>query len=217
MPQIPSIQLLSELAPFKPVPGCPGIIVHQAENVFNFWHAWEKELGKECDVPYWATVWPASIVLARYLLDHPEIVNGKSILDIGCGAGVVAIASVKAGARSVIANDNDSTAIHMTKLNAEANSADITFDKTNLISSDTQIDCDIILAADMFYHRPQAEAMLRYLRQSQKNSVRVIVSDAERPFAPAKGITVLAEEIVSVNKELEGVGKRNVRILELVL
>jgi ribosomal protein L11 methylase PrmA len=42
-----------------------------------------------------------------HLLDHPHIVSGREVLDVGSGSGIVAIASVKAGARKVVACDID--------------------------------------------------------------------------------------------------------------
>ncbi|MFT4712900.1 MAG: putative nicotinamide N-methyase, partial [Candidatus Azotimanducaceae bacterium] len=56
---------------------------------------------------YWAFCWASGQVMARYLLQHPNLVRGKSVLDFGSGSGVVAIAAAIAGAKSVIACDND--------------------------------------------------------------------------------------------------------------
>ena len=42
--------------------------------------------------PYWAFCWGGGQLLARYLLDHPEVVRGRCVADFGTGCGVVAIA-----------------------------------------------------------------------------------------------------------------------------
>ena len=55
--------------------------------------------------PYWAWPWAGGQALARFVLDHPEIVRGRSVADIGAGGGIVAIAAALAGARSVVAID----------------------------------------------------------------------------------------------------------------
>ncbi len=57
--------------------------------------------------PFWAAVWTSGKALGRHLLDHPHIVSGREVLDVGSGYGIVAIASVKAGARKVVACDID--------------------------------------------------------------------------------------------------------------
>ncbi len=79
------------------------------------------ELDEDFGSPYWAYVWGGGLALARYILDCPEIVARRSILDLGCGSGLVAIAAAKAGAKSVIAADVDPYAIAATRLNAVAN------------------------------------------------------------------------------------------------
>lgn len=45
--------------------------------------------------------------MSRFIEEHPEVVRGKVVLDIGSGCAASAIAAVKAGARSAIANDID--------------------------------------------------------------------------------------------------------------
>ena len=53
--------------------------------------------------PYWSLCWASGQVLARHLLAHPEWVRGKTLVDVGPGSGVVAIAAALAGARRLIA------------------------------------------------------------------------------------------------------------------
>ncbi len=61
--------------------------------------------------PYWAYPWAGGLALARFLLDHPETVAEKRVLDLGAGGGLVAIAAMKAGAREATAIDVDPDAI----------------------------------------------------------------------------------------------------------
>src|SRR6266581_1789142 len=64
-------------------------------------------LATEVTPPYWAFAWAGGQALARFLLDHPERVAGRAVLDFGAGSGLVAIAAAKAGAASVTAADID--------------------------------------------------------------------------------------------------------------
>ncbi|KAJ9579608.1 hypothetical protein L9F63_004687, partial [Diploptera punctata] len=57
--------------------------------------------------PYWAFYWPGGQALARYILDNPEIVKQRCVLDVGSGSGACAIAAAMCGARRVTANDTD--------------------------------------------------------------------------------------------------------------
>ena len=70
--------------------------------------------------PYWSLCWASGQVLARHLLADPQWVRGKTVLDVGPGSGVVAIAAALAGAARVIACDLDPDALAATAANAIA-------------------------------------------------------------------------------------------------
>jgi predicted nicotinamide N-methyase len=99
---------------------------------------------------YWAFCWASGQVLASHINQHPEFCHGKSVLDLGCGSGVVAIAAAKAGARRVIACDIDPNAITATMANAEANDVTLEYlDDLNALEGRV----DLIIAADVLYDR----------------------------------------------------------------
>lgn len=57
--------------------------------------------------PHLPPSWCLLSVWFRYLLDNPEVVRGKSVLDLGSGCGATAIAAKMSGASRVLANDID--------------------------------------------------------------------------------------------------------------
>ena len=73
-------------------------------------------------MPFWSFPWAGGQALARYILDHPDIVAGRNVLDLAAGSGLVAIAAALAGAADVTANDIDSYAAAAQEMNAKANS-----------------------------------------------------------------------------------------------
>ena len=80
-------------------PLVPEIRLHLATEVTPIWQASEESLAHGgVPPPFWAFAWAGGQALARYLLDHPEMVAGRSVLDFGAGSGLVAIAAAKAGA-----------------------------------------------------------------------------------------------------------------------
>src|SRR5882757_8974972 len=96
---------------FRP-PLVPEIKLYLATEVVPLWRATEEELEKNgVPPPYWAFAWAGGQALARYILDNPDIVRGKRVLDIGSGSGVVGIAAAKSGAGHVLAADIDAHAI----------------------------------------------------------------------------------------------------------
>lgn len=129
--------------------------------------------------PYWVFCWASGQVLARYLLDHPDIVRAKRVLDFGTGSGVVAIAAALAGASEVIACDTDPFALAACQLNAEINGVSLTVaDDFHRVAHHM----DVILVADVLYDR----ANFPWLATLASRADRVIVADSRvKDFALA--------------------------------
>src|SRR5437660_2056423 len=104
-------------------PLVPEVRLHLATEVTPIWQATEETLAQGAvPPPYWAFAWAGGQALARYLLDHPETVAGRALLDFGAGSGLVAIAAAKAGAASVTAAEIRPLAAAATAANAALNS-----------------------------------------------------------------------------------------------
>jgi len=92
----------------SPVPLVPEIVLYQASEPMSVWQHTEQTTGRTgLDPPFWAFAWAGGQALARYLLDHPETVTGRHVIDVASGSGLVAIAAVLAGAATVTAYDID--------------------------------------------------------------------------------------------------------------
>src|SRR5438034_7456729 len=89
-------------------PLVPEIRLYLATEITPIWQATEESLARGAvPPPFWAFPWAGGQALARYLLDHPDEVAGRSLLDFGAGSGLVAIAAAKAGAAHVLAAEID--------------------------------------------------------------------------------------------------------------
>lgn len=99
---------------------------------------------------YWAFCWASGQVLARYLIRHPELCAGKTILDFGAGSGVVGMAAALAGAKRVICCDIDPSALQSCKANAELNNVNIELLEDIYALEGT---VDWVIAADVLYDR----------------------------------------------------------------
>ncbi|MGV8074874.1 MAG: methyltransferase [Syntrophobacteraceae bacterium] len=202
-------------APLRPVHGCAELTAHQADDSYAVWEAWEQENACECPIPFWAVVWPGAAALARYVLKNNVAVKDRLVLDLGCGGGIAGIASGRAGARAVIANDIDPIALYIAERNARANGVSLKTEDRDLTMLDDFEGADVILVADMFYIRDDADRLLCRLRAAQEKGGTVLISDGGRAFAPKSGIEILAAELISTNPDLEGTENRQVRILTL--
>jgi predicted nicotinamide N-methyase len=213
LPPLPSQKLLDELCPFGPVTGCPVIQARTSPAVFALWDAWEKEAGQQCPVPFWAVVWPAAQVLARFLLDRPDLVRNREVMEIGCGGAVASIAAAKAGARKVIANDIDPIALAIARQNSARNRVSLEFDGENRIETRSIGQAQLILCSDFFYAKVESLVLSGLLDKWGKQSATILIGDGGRAFVPKDYREVLWEESVEVDSDLEGREKRQVRIL----
>ncbi|HRK68211.1 MAG TPA: 50S ribosomal protein L11 methyltransferase, partial [Hyphomonas sp.] len=82
--------------------------VWQADEITPIWAATETDLQRQgLEPPFWAFPWAGGQGVARYILEYPETVRGKRVLDIACGGGLLAIVAAAAGAAEVAGNDID--------------------------------------------------------------------------------------------------------------
>lgn len=176
--------------PLVPVPGIPEITLHKASPSSGL--ATLAAQDPDFASPYWAYHWAGGLALARFILDHPERVAGRRVLDLGCGAGLVAIAAAKAGAAAVIAADIDRYAIAALHLNAAYNGVSITVAEGDLTAGDPPL-VDLILVGDLFYAPDLAERVTAFLDRCLTAGVAVLIGDPWRAPLPTARLTMLAE------------------------
>lgn len=173
-----------------PVPGIPEIVLHKAVPASGLGRLAAEDA--EFDSPYWAYYWLGGLALARFVLDRPETVCGRRVLDLGCGSGLVAIAAAKAGAASVLAADIDRYAIAALPLNAAANDVAIEGVLDDLTEGPVP-EVDLILAGDVFYDPEPAARMTPFLTRCRAAGIAVLVGDPHRAPLPLDRLTPLAE------------------------
>lgn len=180
-------------------PLVPEISLLLASEVVPLWRATEEEL-EEMGVPppYWAFAWAGGQALARYILDHPALVAGKRVLDIGSGSGLVGIAAMKAGAARVTSADIDGFAAAAIAMNAAANQVSIKVASCNLIGGTAP--WDMILVGDLFYERVLAESLLAWVTPL---GAEVLLGDPGRSYFPKSGVEKLATYNVQTTRDLE--------------
>ena len=183
------------------VPLVPEISLHLAGPDVGLFDSSGGEFRGDEPPPFWAFVWAGGQALARYVLDHPEVVHGLRVLDLAAGSGVVAIAAAEAGAASVTASDLDPAAARAIRRNAAANGVTVTVavDPTG----DAGAAYDVVLAGDAFYAPSVARRMSTLLREWAGQGARVLVGDPGRGYFPDRLFRLLAESAVPVRAVLE--------------
>jgi predicted nicotinamide N-methyase len=194
----------------SPVPFVPELLLHQADEPIELWERTEAA-GGEQPPPFWAFAWAGGQALARCVLDEPDLVAGRDVLDLAAGSGLVAIAAAKAGARRVTANDIDPLSLAATEANAEANGVDVALVEADLLSGGYE-DASVILAGDVFYSREMAGRVLPFLRRAALRGALVLVGDPGRAYLPTDGMTLRHTYDVPVIEELESVPVRRTSV-----
>lgn len=180
----------------------PEIRLHLATEVTPLWRATEAALAaRDVPPPYWAFVWPGGQALARYVLDHPDVVRGKRVLDFAAGSGLAAIAAAQAQAAAVTAADTDAHAAAAIALNAAANAATIDILTADPIGRPSA--WDVVLAGDVCYEQPMAGRTLAWLRMLAAEDTDVLLGDPGRAYRPQDGLAELARYQVPTSLELE--------------
>jgi predicted nicotinamide N-methyase len=184
-------------------PLVPEIRLHLATEITPIWQASEESLARGAvPPPFWAFAWAGGQALARYLLDHPETVAGRSVLDFGSGSGMVAIAAAKAGARSVLAAEIDHFAAAAIAANAGLNDVAVAVAAADVIDT-ADLRCQIVTAGDVCYERAMADRAIPWLRKLAGRGCLVLLGDPGRAYLPTEGLRELARYTVPTSRELE--------------
>ena len=190
----------------EPVPFVPEVVLHQADDMHGLW----EEVGG-ASPPYWAFAWLGGQVLARHVLDHPTLVQGRRVLDLATGSGLVGIAAALAGAADVLGADVDPLSGTAVLANSAVNGVQMRWTGEDLLDGPAP-DVDVVLAGDVLYDRDMAPRVLDWLRSSRAN---VLLGDPGRDYLPQSGLQVVAEHDIPTTRELEGVTVKRTRVFRV--
>jgi predicted nicotinamide N-methyase len=194
-------------------PLVPEIALYLATEITPIWQATEEWLKeRNIEPPFWAFAWPGGQALARAVLDAPERVAGKRVLDFAAGCGIAAIAAARCGAR-VEAAEIDPLAAAALRLNAALNGVEIAVTAGDVVGAECR--WDVILAGDVCYEAPMTAHILPWLRGMAAHC-EVLVADPGRAYLPGIGIEPVARHTVPTTRELEDREQREVVIYRLL-
>jgi predicted nicotinamide N-methyase len=196
------------------IPGLPEIRLYLSEDAIGLWERTETEAGEsDRQPPFWGFAWAGGQALARYVLDHPQVVAGRRVVDLGSGSGLTAIAAALAGASAVLASELDPFAFAAIELNAAANG--VVIDTTGDLLDQQAADVDIVLAADIWYEKELSARALAYCQRAARNGATVLVGDIGRKFLPRELMREVASYEVPVMADLESAAIKKALVLAL--
>jgi predicted nicotinamide N-methyase len=185
-----------------PVPHAPEIVLHLADEATALWSRTEEELGEiGLPPPFWAFAWAGGQALARHVLDAPDCVSGRAVLDFASGSGLVGIAAMKAGAARAVCADIDAFAIEAMALNGALNGMRLTPTSRDMIGRDEG--WETVLAGDICYEKGLAGRVIDWLAGLAERGATVLIGDPGRAYLPMDRLEVVATYRVPVTRELE--------------
>lgn len=197
-------------------PACDEFKLHLATEITPLWQATEAFLaGNNLPPPYWAFAWVGGQALSRFVLDRPEVVRGKHVLDFAAGSGMTAIAAALSGASASDAAEIDAVAAAAIRLNAAANDVAVEVTIDNVLS---RPDCpwDVVMAGDVCYERPMADAVFAWLRRCAAHGAEVFMADPGRAYLPKTGLLRVASYTIPCSLELEDRTSRDAVVYKIV-
>lgn len=206
----PSAFIRAHTALHEP-PLVPELQLHLATEGDALWRMGEDELAAtDLPAPFWAFAWAGGQALARYIIDTPDIVAEKRVLDFGSGSGLVGLASMRAGAKSALAADIDVFACAAASLNAHANNVPLSTTSDDLVGQDGP--WDAILVGDMCYEQPLAGAVEAWLLDQASKGIKVLIGDPGRTYLPKDRLRKIISYAVKTSRELEDTDVRNTSV-----
>ena len=196
-------------------PIVPEIALHLASEITPIWQATEEWLKeRNIEPPFWAFAWPGGQATARLLLDEPERVAGKRVLDFAAGCGIAAIAAAKSDAALVEAAEIDPLALAAVRLNAALNGVTVATPEGDIVGAPCR--WDVILAGDVCYEAPMTAHILPWLRAMAAAGADVFLADPGRAYLPSEGLEPLSRHAVPTTLELEDRTLREVTLFRLL-
>ncbi len=172
-------------------PLTPELRFHLADPQSYLWRQEEEALiAQGLPSPFWAFAWGGGQALARLVLDQPELVKDKRVLDFACGFGVAGIAAAKAGADLVTGTEIDAFAVHAARANARLNDADMQVLHADLIGCDDG--WDVVLAGDVFYETEAGALITDWLESLHDRGALVLIGDPGRAYLPKDKLSIAA-------------------------
>jgi predicted nicotinamide N-methyase len=197
-------------------PLVPEIRLHLATEITPIWQATEESLARGAvPPPFWAFAWAGGQALARYLLDHPEQVANRLVLDFAAGSGIVGIAAAKAGAAHVLAAEIDHFAAAAIAANAALNGVRIDVTTADLVGT-ADARWEVITAGDVCYEQPMADRATAWLRSLAQQGYLVLLGDPGRTYLPVGGLRECGRYVVPTSRDLEDRESRDGVVWEVI-
>lgn len=164
--------------------------------------------------PYFGVLWPAGIGLAHFIQDHPHLVQGKRVLELGAGLGLPSLVSIHLGAH-VLTTDFHPEVEEYFLRNCRHSSLKGNYQRLNWRSEDELGQkYDVVMGSDVLYESQHPKEVAKGLTRFLNKKGTILLSDPGRNYLKSflEAIRAQAMSIRQSNYEAEG---KAITILEI--
>ena len=142
----------------------------------NSYHLQENKI----DFPYWAKLWPAAMVLSRFILDNPGYIKSKNVLELAGGLGLPSLFAASL-VSSVICSDYDAKAVEFIKDNIALNQIEnMEGRQINWTNPPSDINCDVLLLSDINYNPNDFTILIEMIEGMLSKGITILLSTPQR-------------------------------------
>lgn len=157
-------------------------LVERTGDLETLWDAMDDgDFDDDERLPYWAELWPASVLLGEWLIRKRGAISGMNCLDLGCGLGLTAMIASDVGAR-VTAFDYEFPPLYFARRNARANSVTqplwVQMDWRNPAIKPESF--DFIWGGDVLYEKRFFDPLERLFRYALKPGGKIWMAEPRR-------------------------------------
>ncbi len=133
-------------------------------------------------IPYYANLWPSALGLADALAARAPELQGRSLVEFGCGLGLPAILASRLGARPVLATDFHPDAEPWLRRNVARNAAAVSFARLdwNTPSTLNGRRFDWLIGSDLLYERTHIPALVTCITALANPAASLLIADPGR-------------------------------------
>lgn len=161
------------------------ITIENVDEVFESFYQIDKEDVRITDeqIPYWVELWPSAIGMANFMHQNFHLIQGKDVLEIGCGLALPSIA-IAQFARSVTISDYQKDAVSLAEKNAQLNAINnAAFEVLDWRNTEGHKKYDVILASDIAYENRTFASLPSSLLSLLNPEGVIILSEPGRSLA----------------------------------
>jgi predicted nicotinamide N-methyase len=156
--------------------------------------------------PLFGMLWPAGLALAEEMSQFP--IEGRRILEVGCGTGLASLVLRKRGA-DITASDHHPLAGEFLNANAELNGLPpVNFQQAQWQGPNPHLGrFDLIIGSDVLYERDHPALLAGFLAAHAQATACVVISDPGREHRGRFGALMIGQGYARTERRFRKEGK----------